>query len=173
MDTSGDETAALMICPTFTYKAGTLFSEEYVFVKNLNDLGVHVDIQCQLVYDPKTKAVTQLEERLWKLISFKNTCLWKQVYLRVTWPCPTQTLMIIRFLKTFEEWPKLDLLQGPIFFNPFYWPRMPVMVVLWSTLSGSWPLETMWRGHGSGNLQDLTKFAGTSVKPLKLPQRTG
>lgn len=73
MDTSGDDTAALMICPTFTYKAGTLFSEEYAFVKNLNDLGVHVDIQCQLVYDPKTKAVTQLEGSLQKFVSLKNT----------------------------------------------------------------------------------------------------
>ncbi len=60
MDQNGDETAGILICPTFTYKLGTLFSEEYSLTKGFNDLGVHVDVQCQLVYDPKTKPESQI-----------------------------------------------------------------------------------------------------------------
>ena len=60
MDQNGDETAAILICPTFTYKMGTLFSDEYSLTKGFNDLGVHVDLQCQLVYDPKTKPESQI-----------------------------------------------------------------------------------------------------------------
>lgn len=60
MDQNGDETAAILICPTFTYKMGTLFSDEYSLTKGFNDLGVHVDLQCQLVYDPKSKPESQI-----------------------------------------------------------------------------------------------------------------
>lgn len=60
MDSAPDETVAILVCPTFTYKSGALFAEEYALVKGFNDAGVHVDLQCQLVYDPKSKSETHL-----------------------------------------------------------------------------------------------------------------
>ena len=60
MDSSPEGTAAIFLSPTFTYKSGTLFAEEYNLLKGFNDQGVHVDLQCQLVYDPKSKSETCL-----------------------------------------------------------------------------------------------------------------
>ena len=60
MDTS-ENTVGIMICPVFSYKSGTLFSDEYAMLKGLADNGVHVDLQCQLVFDPKSKAETHFD----------------------------------------------------------------------------------------------------------------
>jgi len=59
MDTP-ENTVGLMVCPVFSYKTGTLFSDEYALLKGMADMGVHVDLQCQLVFDPKSKAETRL-----------------------------------------------------------------------------------------------------------------
>ena len=60
MDSAPEMTAGLFLGPTFSYKVGTLFNDEFLLLKGFNDCGIHVDLQAQLIFDPKSKSDTCL-----------------------------------------------------------------------------------------------------------------
>lgn len=49
--------AGILICPSFTYTKGNLYSEEYALLKSLSNAGCHVDYAFQVNFDPQSKVV--------------------------------------------------------------------------------------------------------------------
>ena len=136
-----------MVCPVFSYKTGTLFSDEYAVLTGMADAGVHVDLQCQLVFDPKSKAETLLE-----ISTF--------IYDVSSLPYYFNLLSTSYVRKTQLNW-RLN-------------PRMAVMPVPRSTRCGSWRRTAMPRRSrsGCGKVQACARFVAIWVKHPKFLSRT-